>query len=157
MAAVHPASFGATAHQLQVLTPREASMFASLADAMIVPEPLYPAVRDTTAVFFFDDWLARSAPRNRFAFRALIWAGELLPLALGFRGRLRQLQPAQRQQFLERVFSSRNFVAQSAIKLIKTAAMLSYYGDDGVLNAVGYDPEALLERSRKLRAKEGRP
>lgn len=157
MGSVHQASFGAMAHKLQVLTPREASMFASLADAMIAPEPLYPAVRETTAVFFFDDWLARSAPQNRFAFRSLIWAGELLPLALGFRGRLRQLQPARREQFVERVSSSRNFVAQSAIKLMKTAAMLSYYGDDGVLHAAGYDPEALLERGRELRAKEGRP
>jgi hypothetical protein len=42
-------------------------------------------------------------------------------------------------------------------KLLKGAAFLSYYGDDGVMKRIGYDAEANVDRARALRAQEGRP
>jgi hypothetical protein len=43
------------------------------------------------------------------------------------------------------------------MKLMESAAQLSYYGDDGILGRLGYDADANLERGRRLRAAEGRP
>jgi hypothetical protein len=43
------------------------------------------------------------------------------------------------------------------MKLMESAAQLSYYGDDGVLGRLGYDADANLARGRRLRAAEGRP
>ena len=43
--------------QLAVLSPREASIFACLADTVVAPEPVLPPVRETDAVEFFDRWM----------------------------------------------------------------------------------------------------
>jgi hypothetical protein len=43
------------------------------------------------------------------------------------------------------------------VKLAKGMAVLSYYGDDGVMLRLGYDAEARVRRGRELRASEARP
>ena len=43
------------------------------------------------------------------------------------------------------------------LKLVKGAAYLSYYGDDGVMRRIGYDADANVRRGRQLRRLEGRP
>jgi hypothetical protein len=35
-------------------------------------------------------------------------------------------------------------------------AKLAYYGDDGVMRTLGYDPDAVVERGRRLRREEAR-
>src|SRR5688572_27142496 len=72
---------------LAVLSPREASIFACLADTVVAPEPLLPPVRETDAVAFFDRWMARAPRGNRIALRALLYSLEVGPRALGFGGR----------------------------------------------------------------------
>ena len=62
--------------QLAVLSPREASIFACLADTVVAPEPVLPPVRETDAVAFFDRWMARAPRLNRVALRALLYALE---------------------------------------------------------------------------------
>src|SRR5438552_2992558 len=76
---------------LQVLSAREASIFACLTDTVVAPEPVLPAVRETDAVAFFDDWLRRLPALNRAALRGLLWVAEMAPLFAGFGGRLRRL------------------------------------------------------------------
>lgn len=142
---------------LAALSPREASIFACLTDAVVAPEPVLPPVRNTDAVAFFDDWMARSPRVNRIGARALLYAVELAPLASGGGRRFRRLDRRRRAAWLKAVERTRMPQVRMLVKLLEGAAQLSYYGDDAVLRRVGYDPEANLRRGRELRAWEGRP
>ena len=143
--------------EFRVLSPREASIFACLTDTVVAPEPVLPAVRDTDAVRFFDDWLALLPRFNRAGMRALLLAAELAPLATGSRARLRRLDRAARTRWLRGVEHASLTQLRLLAKLIVSAAQLSYYGSDPVLGRLGYDADANLERGRRLRAAEGRP
>ncbi len=88
---------------LAVLSPREASIFACLADTVVAPEPALPAVRETDAVAFFDRWMARAPRANRIAFRALLYSLEAGPRFLGFGARMRRLSPARRAEYLHAI------------------------------------------------------
>src|SRR3954463_113445 len=94
---------GLAADRLTVLTPREASIFACLIDTVAAPEPLLPAVAQTDAAYFFDRWMEASPKANAIGMRALLPAPELMPLALGFRGRLRRLPVDERVRFMEKI------------------------------------------------------
>src|SRR5919198_6262784 len=88
---------------LRVLTGREASIFACVADTVVAPEPVLPPVRETDAVAFFDEWVSLLPGPNRIGMRALLWACELGPLFGGFGSRLRQLPRERRYEWLRRV------------------------------------------------------
>ena len=142
---------------MKALTPREASIFACFTDAVVAPEPVLPPVRDTDAVEFFDDWMAHSPRLNRTGMRALLYVLELSPLATGFRTRLRRLDGDARVRWLHAIEHAPRPELRLVFKLLKSAAQLSYWGNDDLLLRVGYDPEANLRRGRELRAREGRP
>ena len=148
---------GSGSGRLRALTPREASIFACLADAAASPEPFLPPVAATDAVPFFDRWVAMSPRRNRLGLRALLYAVEVGPLLQGFHGRLRGLPLSERATYVAGMEQSRHPVVRRAGKLMKGLALFSYYGDAGVLLALGYDSEANVRRGRALRAREGRP
>jgi hypothetical protein len=143
--------------ELRVLSAREASIFACLTDTVVAPEPVLPAVRDTDAVRFFDEWLSLLPKPNRAGMRALILAAELAPLASGFRARLRRLERSRRSEWLQGVEHAPQMRLRLLAKLVVSAAQLSYYGNDAVLARLGYDAQSNLERGRRLRAAEGRP
>jgi hypothetical protein len=142
---------------LHALTPREASIFACLADTVVAPRPVLPAVSSTDAVAFFDRWMARSPTLNRAALRALLYVIEVAPAFMGFGRRMRRLDAAERARYLRAVERARSPQLRQLVKLIKGFAALSYYGDDGVMLLVGYDAEANMRRGRELRARDGRP
>jgi len=142
--------------RLRVLTPREASIFACITDSVVVPEPLLPAVRDTSAVEFFDWWLGRSPRRNAIALRALLYAIELSPLAGPGRTRLRRLHRQARRDHLARLQALGQPQLGQLTKLVAQLAFLAYYGDDAVMRRVGYDPDERIARGRELRAAEAR-
>ena len=148
---------GAPGGSLAVLTPREASIFACLVDTVAAPEPLLPPVARTDCVFFFDRWLAASPALNARGMRALLYAIELGPIALGYRRRLRALPVEARAGYLKAIERGRNRHVRQLTKLMKGAAFLAYYGDDVIMRRLGYDAEANLERARALRAEQGRP
>jgi hypothetical protein len=148
---------GAGAAGLDAITPREASIFACVCDTVIAPAPPLPPVGATDAAIFFDRWLARSPRVNRLATRALLYAAELSPRALGFRGRLRSLTPNERARVLEAVERVGHPGLRELVRLLEAVASLSYYGNDAVMRRVGYDPDANVSRARELRAREGRP
>ena len=141
---------------LRALTPREASIFACLTDTVVAPADGLPPVHETDAALFFDRWMARSPALNRIGFRVLLHVVELAPLVQGFGGRLRQLPPERRGEWLVRFEKAGPPQLRQLAKLIKGFAALSYYGDDRVMLRVGYDAEARLARARELRAAEGR-
>jgi hypothetical protein len=143
--------------QLTVLSAREASIFACLVDTVVGPEPVLPPVAQTDAAFFFDRWMAASPRVNALGMRALLHAIELMPRALGYGARLRKLPIDERVRYLKAVERNPNPQVRQLVKLIKGAAFLSYYGDDGIMRTIGYDADANLARGRELRALEGRP
>ena len=142
---------------LGAITRREASILACLCDTVVAPGEELPPVRETDAAFFFDRWMARSPAINRLALRALLHVIELAPLALGFGRRLRRLEPAARAEYLARAERAGPPVLRQLTKLVKGMAFLSYYGDDRVMLALGYDAEENVRRARELRLLEGRP
>jgi len=142
---------------MTVLTPREASIFACITDTVVAPEPVLPAVRETDAVGFLDRWLAAAPALNRIGLRGLLYAAELAPRALGGRARLRALTEAERAQALATAEAARRPEVRTLVKLIKGIAFLAYYGDDRVMRGLGYDADAVIERGRAVRAREGRP
>ena len=145
---------------LSALTPREASIFACVCDAVVAPEPVLPPVRETDAVAFFDSWMARAPTSNRLGMRALLYVLELSPLAVApgtRRTRLRRLDRASRARWLHAIERAPSAQVRMVAKLVEGAVQLSYYGDDRVLALCGYDPEANVRRGRELRIAEGRP
>ena len=142
---------------MKALTPREASIFACFTDAVVAPEPLLPPVRETDAVTFFDDWMARSPKLNRTGMRALLYALELSPLLTSARTRLRRLDKQARTHWLEQIEKIPRAEVRLVFKLLKGAAQLSYWGCDELMKMVGYDADANVARGRELRLKEGRP
>lgn len=142
---------------LRVLSGREASIFACVTETVVAPEPLLPAVRDTTAVQAFDTWLWHSPRLNRAGLRALFVLAEVAPRVLGSGARLRRLAPPQRTAALQRAERSGSAVLGALFGLVKSLTCLCYYGDDGVMAQLGYDADAVVRRGRDLREREGRP
>jgi hypothetical protein len=140
----------------RTISGREASIFACLTDAVVAPEPFLPPVRETDAVAFFDRWLSVLPRANRAGMRALLLLAEMAPVAT-HGGRLRSLDRDRRGDWVKRIEQSRNGHVRMLMKLMESAAQLSYYGNDAVLGQLGYDAEANLQRGRELRAAEGRP
>jgi hypothetical protein len=142
--------------KLRAITPREASIYACLVDTVCAPAGDLPAVRDTTAVSFFDDWIQHGPALNRIACRALLYVCEAGPLLAGYGRRLRRLDRSERQDYLRRV-ARQATPLKAAMDLLRVSAGLSYYGDTAVMGALGYHPEEKLRASRELREREGRP
>ena len=143
--------------QLAVLSPREASIFACLADTVVAPEPVLPAVRETDAVEFFDRWMERAPRVNRIGLRALLYSLELGPRALGFGDRMRRLAPERRAEYLRALEQNRLPQLRQLAKLLQGFGQLAYYGDDRVMLQIGYDAEANVARGRAARTRDGRP
>jgi hypothetical protein len=135
------------------LHPREASMFACIADAVIGPGGALPPLRRTDAVVAFGANLAAAPAPNRALLRALLYAVEVAPLLLGYGRRLRRLSPDRRTEALERLETG---PAGAALRPLTALAKLAYYGDDGVSRTLGYDPDAVVARGRALREAEVR-
>ena len=142
---------------LAALSPREASIFACLADTVVTPEPLLPPVRDTDAVAFFDRMMGRAPRVNRVALRTLLYALETGPRLLGFGARMRSLTPEQRAEYLRAIEQNRLPQLRQLGKLLQGFGQLAYYGDDQVMLRIGYDAEANIARARAVRERDGRP
>jgi hypothetical protein len=142
---------------LAALTPREASIFACWCDTVVAPGNGLPPVAQTDAVAFFDFWLERSPRLNRAGLRALLYAAELAPRLLRFGGRLRTLPESDRARALDAIEHARAPQLRTLAKLLKGIAILSYYGDDGVMGRLGYDADERVRTGRELRLAEARP
>ena len=142
---------------LQVLSPREASIFACLVDTVVAPEPVLPAVARTDAAFFFDRWMAAAPKANAVGMRVVLHLIEIAPRLLGFGARMRRLSVDERVRYVKAVERNRNPQVRQLTRLVKGAAFLAYYGDDGIMRRIGYDADANVARGRELRQREGRP
>jgi hypothetical protein len=141
----------------KALRPREAAVFASLTEIYCRPGQALPPVAATDAVTFIDEFGARSRALNRIGFRVILWLVELAPLVRGYGATFTRLAADRQAQFVRALDRSRLQLLQVGFRLLKTLAVMSYYGDPGVLRAIGYDAEANVARGRALRRAEGRP
>lgn len=139
---------------LRAISPREASIFACAADALLAPEPDLPPISRTTTVAGFDSWLAASPAINRLGMRAGLLLLEVAPIPSTGR-RLRRLGSDARREFL----GGRRHPLLLAVLVdtLRMFAAASYYGDDEVARLLGYDADQRVARGRELRAREGRP
>jgi hypothetical protein len=136
------------------LKPREAAIFAALTDAYCAP--FSRPVGETDAVAFADELTLVSPQVNRIGFRVILRLVDFAPFLRGYRNRFCRLAREQRNQFLHGLDTSRWFILRTAGRLLKTITLMSYYGDAGVLRALGYDPDANLARGRAARGQGGR-
>jgi hypothetical protein len=130
---------------------REAAVLAALIDAVVAPEPPLPPVRGTDALPAFADWLRRAPRPNRAAVRVALLALELAP----GRRRFSALDRSERLRVLHAL--DRRGALRAASKALRSAAAVSYYGDAGVLRAIGHDPAARVREARERRARSMRP
>ncbi|HEV2813808.1 MAG TPA: hypothetical protein VGW10_11210, partial [Solirubrobacteraceae bacterium] len=100
-------------------------------------------VQRTDAVAAFDAWLRAAPAPNRAALRAML-------RAVG--AKLQRLPPAERARWIE---AGRGRLGGSAQFLARIAAHC-YYGDEGVMRALGYDAREVAARGLALRRAEGR-
>ena len=121
---------------------REAAALAALIDAVAAPRPPLPAVAETDAVAAFDRWLGYAPRDNRAALRAALAA-----LAIS---RYPHRDRAARLALLRRIRP------RPAAEALRAAAAVSYYGDAGVLAALGHDPATRVAEARAARAAEAR-
>jgi hypothetical protein len=142
---------------LNVLSAREASIFACLCDTVVAPEPPLPPVAATDAVAAFDRLLAAGPPANRAGLRALLLAVELAPRLLGAGGRLRRLPRERRTELLERAATARSAQVRQLAAVLRGLASLTYFGDDGVMRALGYRADERVAAGRAVRERDGRP
>ena len=103
---------------------REARAAAALVDAVAAPEPPLPPVAETDAVASFATWLAYAPRPNRVLLRAAL-------LALAAAG-LPRRDRAGRLALLRRLGHS------PLGEGLRATAAVSYYGDAGVLRALGH-------------------
>lgn len=136
-----------------ILSPREGDVAACLLDTVAGTGGELPPASRTDAGLAFDALLAGSPRLHRAALRALLWGLELGPLAGPPHRRMRRLDPAEREAYLERAASGR---AGPAVAALLALARLAYYGDLTAMGALGFDPQAVVARGRAVRAREAR-
>jgi hypothetical protein len=117
------------------MTRRETAALGALIDAVAAPLPPLPPVRDTDATAAFERWLSYAPAPNRTALRAAL-AG----LAIA---RYPRKDRAARLTLLRRT--------GPLGEALRAAAAMSYYGDAGVLAALGHDPAARVREARAAR------
>jgi hypothetical protein len=127
---------------------REAATLVALIDAVVAPEPPLPPVRATDAPAAFAAWLAAAPRVNRIGVRAALAALEVAPL----RARFSALPRAGRLDVLRGL--QRRGATRGAAEALRSAAAVSYYGDEGVLRALGHDPAARVREARARRRRE---
>jgi hypothetical protein len=132
---------------------REAGIVASLVDAVAAPGGELPPASRTDAVGAFDALLAGVPALNRLGLRALLWVIELRPALGGWRRRLHRLEPSERGACLDGL--ERGLLGLPVEGLL-ALAKLAYFGDAGVMKALGYDADAVVARGRALRTAEER-
>ena len=116
------------------MTARERSVFSRVTDTIVAPVAPLPPVRATDAAEAFERSLAAAPRLNALALRAaFLVAGACLrrvPLATLERGALAPL-----------------------LKAVRSLAQLHYYGDSGVMRALGYDSDAVVARAAEVRGR----
>jgi hypothetical protein len=140
--------------RLEAITRREADIFACVCATLAGPGGRLPALADTDAVAAYDRYVAASPPLNRLGLRAALYALERAPLLRGSLRRLRQLPEPERLEVL--IALERSPLFAPLAEIAGGLAKLAYYGDPGVMKALGYDAAAVVARGRELRIAEAR-
>ncbi|MCO5315249.1 MAG: hypothetical protein M9938_03680 [Solirubrobacterales bacterium] len=138
------------------ITPREASIFAAAADALLAPEPRLPPVHETDLVDGFDDWMGHAPSLNRHTVKLGLYLLEIAPLPIHGK-RFRTLDRQRRLAFLSPKSGWRPALLITLVDTLRMVAATAYFADDRVARQLGYDADFRVARGRMLRAEEGRP
>jgi hypothetical protein len=136
-----------------VVSRREANLFACFAETVVDPGEALPPLAETDALRYLERLLDASPRLNRLGVRVALYALEVGPRLLGYGARMRRLPREQRLAYLDALARS---PAALALQGIEVMAKLAYYGDDGVMRSLGYDPDAVVARAREVRLAEAR-
>lgn len=133
----------------------EAAIAAALIDAVAAPAGDWAQVRDTDAAPFLTAYVGASPPLNRLALRLGLWILDGAPLfAPRYRRRFRELVRGERIEVLVRVERG---PLGAGLRPFVSIAKLAYYGDAGVMSALGYDAGAVIARAAAVREEAGTP
>ena len=132
----HPAS-RAEAPELgddAVLSRREQALVAAVADAFFPPDgPIPVSGQQAGLVRYFDGYLGRSAPRQRFLMRLLMLFTELSPLSFGpVHKPFTKLSHAERLDFLQSASTSRIYFRRVAFVSLRALMTMAYLGNGEV-------------------------
>jgi hypothetical protein len=105
------------------MTARELSVFERVTEDIVAPVAPLPPLRETDVAAAFERSLAATPRLNALALRAAI----LLVGAGLRRGPL--------------------------FKAVRSLCQLHYYGDEGVMRVLGYDPDAVVARAAEVRGR----
>ena len=109
----------------------------------VAPGGELPPVERTDAVAAFDAWLRAAPAPNRIALRTMLRAVD---------AKLRRLPDGERLRWLT---DGRGRLGGAA-QLLARIAGHCYYGDEGVMRALGYDARDVAARGLAVRRAEGR-
>ncbi len=122
----------------------ETALVATMIEAAVLPAPPLPPVERTDAVAAFGAWLAAAPGPNRALLRGLL-------RTLGLK--LRRMPAADRASFLQTPTGR----TAPGVQMLMRIAAHCYYGDEGVMRALGYDAREVAARGLAVRRAEGRP
>ena len=125
------------------MRPRERRAVERLLGAAVPDGDGLPPVAQTDALGAFDTWLQAAPKPNRIALRAALRAVD---------AKLRRLPDAERSAWL----SDGSGRLGGAAQFLARIAAHCYYGDAGVMRALGYDAHEVAARGLGLRRAEGR-
>jgi len=105
-----------------------------------------PPPEATEQAPFIEEYLHAGAPELPGAFRASYAFLNFLSLLLKGRSFTR-LDPARREELLNRLLSSRNLLPRGAATILALPVLTSYYRRPEVSAPLGFDPQALREEA----------
>ncbi len=117
-----------------------------LVPVLLVTSHDLPAADPDEVAAFCREFISSGTPAFRLLYLAMTLFLEAL-CRLRFRRSLYSLRPAEAEEFLESLYSSRSLLLNAAPTLLSTPLYLAYYGRDDVQEALGFEVRALREEA----------
>ncbi|MEZ4443269.1 MAG: hypothetical protein R3B72_29505 [Polyangiaceae bacterium] len=123
---------------LSQLSSREANLLAAVANTFFPPDgPIPLSGVDAGIVPYFDRYLARSQPTQRFLMRLLFVFLDMSPLVFGpRRTRFTRLSAAEREQMMESASKSGIYFRRVTFISIRALMTMAYLANDAVARAM---------------------
>jgi hypothetical protein len=117
-----------------LLSRREQALVAAVADAFFPPDgPIPVSGQQAGLARYFNGYLGRSAPRQRFLMRLLMLFTELSPVSFGpVHKPFTKLSHAERLDFLQSASTSRIYFRRVAFVSLRALMTMAYLGNDEV-------------------------
>ncbi len=131
--------------ELKVFDQKLYTIVHAITDTIIPPGGAFdvdPKVVDP--VLLFDNYIDNMSRLQLKAIKAVIYTIEYAPLVTRLK-RFTKMSPEQRLKYLQGWENSRIFTKRNIFLLIKMLALMAFYSDDAVAEAIHYHPECLIK------------